>query len=221
MSFSPEWEERYQEDTHMSVWPWSDVVSFVMRHVRPRTAPFRVLELGCGAGANISFFLSLGVEYYAIEGSATIVNRLHERFPALNENIVLGDFTAALPFGHEFDLVLDRASLTCNNTEAIIRSLKMVYEKLKVGGKFVGIDWYSTAYSDFEKGKPVDDEFTRTEFSSGSFVGTGRVHFSDKAHLQELFAKFDLTVLEHKITRREIPDDGWNFASWNLVAQKN
>jgi hypothetical protein len=48
----------------------------------------------------------------------------------------------------------------------------------------------------------------------------GRVHFSDKPHLLDLFAKFDMLVMEHKTVRREIPDDGWSFASWNFVARK-
>ena len=35
MSFSTEWEERYSANTHLSVWPWSDIVSLVHRHCKP------------------------------------------------------------------------------------------------------------------------------------------------------------------------------------------
>jgi SAM-dependent methyltransferase len=220
MSFSQEWDKRYQENTHMGVWPWSDVVSYVMRHARPAGEGFRILELGCGAGANIPFFLSLGVEYHAIEGSPAIVEKLHERFPALKDNIVVGDFTYALPQAGEFDLVLDRASLTHNATADIARCLQLVHRKLKSGGKFIGVDWFSTEYSDYEKGRPTDDPFTREAYREGSFTDVGRVHFSDKPHLLELFSKFDMLVMEHKTVRREIPDDGWSFASWNFVAKK-
>ena len=41
----------------------------------------RVLELGCGPGANIPFFLSQGADYYAAEGSETIVVELQKKFP--------------------------------------------------------------------------------------------------------------------------------------------
>lgn len=220
MSFSPEWDARYRASTHMGVWPWSDVVSYVMRHARPAGEHFRVLELGCGAGANIPFFLSLGVEYHGIEGSPSIVGKLRERFPTLKDNIVIGDFTRELPQTGEFDLVLDRASLTHNATADIARCLDLVHRKLKPGGKFIGVDWFSTAYSDYPKGSPGDDEFTRQGYREGSFADVGRVHFSDKRHLLELFGKFEMLMMEHKTVRREIPDDGWDFASWNFVARK-
>jgi len=45
MSFSNEWDKRYQENTHMSVFPWSDLVSLVMKY-SPQKEKFKVLELG-------------------------------------------------------------------------------------------------------------------------------------------------------------------------------
>ena len=51
-----------------------------MRYAPPNKPKFCVLELGCGAGANIPFFSSLNVEYYAIEGSPTIVESLRKKW---------------------------------------------------------------------------------------------------------------------------------------------
>ena len=45
--------KKYKEKLQMSIWPWSDLVTAVMRLRLP--ASTRVLELGCGAGANIPF----------------------------------------------------------------------------------------------------------------------------------------------------------------------
>ncbi|WP_337056935.1 class I SAM-dependent methyltransferase [Pseudomonas sp. USHLN015] len=220
MSFSIEWEQRYAASTHLSIWPWSDVVSLTKRHCRELGPGRRVLELGCGAGANIPFFQSLGVDYHAVEGSPTIAAQLRERLPELAATIATGDFTQPWPFAPGFDLVLDRASLTCNGEEAIRRCLRQVHEALVPGGFFIGVDWYSVNHSDARRGQPDADPHTRSGFTDGSFAGTGRVHFSDEAHLRALFADFELLHLEEKQSVRYEPADGHRFASWMLVARK-
>jgi len=221
MNFSKEWEQRYKENTHLSIWPWSDLVSYVMRYSRPHNNSFRVLELGCGAGANIPFFMSLGVEYYAIEGSETIVTNLKQRFPLLEDKLVIGDFTLDIPFEENFDLIVDRSSLTCNSTDAIKQCLDVVHQKLKNGGKYIGIDWFSTQHYEYKNGKSCEDVFTRTGYSEGLLEGVGRVHYSDKAHLLDLFRNFTVIILEHKIVKCEIPSQDVTRANWNFVMQKN
>lgn len=221
MSFSKEWDERFKANTHLSVWPWSDLVSYVMRYAPVKGPKYRVLELGCGAGANIPFFESLGVKYYAIEGSQTIVKRLWRRFPYLKDNIVIGDFTKSIPFQMKFNLIIDRGSLTHNTTPAIKKGLELVYENLKRGGKYIGIDWFSTKHSDYSKGlKRKGDVYTHYGYTGGHLANTGNVHFSDKQHLLKLFTQFEVEIMEHKIIKRKIPEDNFIFASWNIVAKK-
>jgi len=221
MSFSKEWDHCYSENTQMSVWPWSDVVSLVHRHCKPIIAAGgRVLELGCGAGANIPLFLALGMDYYAIEGSSAIVKQLHQRYPEQVEKIQVGDFTLEQPFESNFDLVLDRSSLTHNNTASITKALQIAFDKLKSGGTFIGSDWFSTNHIDFSGGEASDDEFTRTNYTKGQFAGVGNVHFSDEAHLRDLGANFEILFLEEKLMRRYEPRDHHQFASWNIVARK-
>lgn len=221
MTFSEEWEKCFKENTHISIWPWSDLVSYVMRYARPTGENFRVLELGCGAGANIPFFISLGVDYYAIEGSSTIVELLKKKFPSSATNIVQGDFTLEIPFDRTFDLIVDRSAITHNTTQGIKNCLNNVYKKLKKNGKYIGIDWFSTNHSDFLNGHVTDDDkFTRTGYENGMFEKVGRVHFSDKNHLLELFSEFNILHLEHKTIKSEIPESSYQAAWWNLVAQK-
>ena len=220
MSFSTEWEAVYASGRQGSVWPWSDLVSYVMRYARPAKKPYRVLELGPAAGANVPFFKELDVEYYGIEGSKTAVQQLQKRFPEFSAHIVVGDFTADIPFGVAFDLVVDRASLTHNTTDSIVRSLTLIRKNLRPGGMFIGIDWFSTEHSDRAKGMAGEDANTRTNFTSGQFKGLGNVHFFDQEHIERLFKQFTITKLEHKKIFEEIPNVDHVFASWNLVAEK-
>jgi SAM-dependent methyltransferase len=221
MNFSPEWDHLYRANAHMSVWPWSDLVSYVHRYAKPTEGFRRVLELGCGAGANIPFFLSLGVDYSSVEGSSTIVAQLREKYPELTEKIVVADFTEVIPFGGLFDLVVDRGSLTHNTTEAIRRTLTMVFGRLRSGGKFLGIHWFSADHQDAGQGKMLDSH-TRTDIVSGHLARTGAVHFFDQSHLVELLtsAGFSLERLEHRRSDVVGGEREERSAWWHFVAVK-
>jgi SAM-dependent methyltransferase len=192
----------------------------VRRHCRQLDSRSRVLELGCGAGANIPFFEALGVQYHAVEGSPSMVERLRARFPALRDTIVAGDFTREQPFGEGFDLIVDRAALTHNSTASIQSGLQLVHRSLRPGAYFIGVDWFSTRHEEYRRGKAGVDSYTRTGYTDGSFEGTGNVHFSDEGHLRALFADFAWVYLEEKTVRPVIADNTGAFAAWNLVVRR-
>lgn len=220
MSFSKEWEDTYRAGGHNSVWPWSEVVSFVKRFTKDATHPLSVVELGCGPGANIPFFREIGAEYYAIDGSQSAVDAIVARFPDLAEQVVVGDFTTEIPFERTFDIVLDRGSLTHNDTTAMRRAIRLCHAALKPKGLLVAVDWFSTAHSEYPKGVATDDPWTKTGYTVGQFAGVGRAHFCDEQLLRELLEGFSLRYLEHKTIQRHLPDDGWISATWNFVAEK-
>lgn len=211
------WEQIYAGSRHLSVWPWTDVVSLTMRLARPKSGA-RVLELGCGAGANIPFFQSLGVEYWGIEGSESIVARLHEAYPDLAARIVTGDFSKDFRVPGEFDLIVDRGSITHNPTASIRGIAGMVRQRLAPGGRFLGVDWFSTKFSEYRSGKAGADDYTRVDFVDGRLAGTGLAHFCDEAHLRDLLSDFEFVFLEHKTQEQLVPEGGATYAAWNFVA---
>jgi len=225
-SFSSEWDDVYARNKQMSLWPWSDLVSLVHRYCRSlicsNKSSAKVLELGCGAGANIPFFLENGFEYYAIEGSPTIVEQLHKRYPSMASQILCGDFTSSYQFDFEFDLIFDRAALTHNNAASISAALNIACNSLRDNGIFIGVDWFSENHSDSTNGISVDDAHTRTHYQKGQFSEIGKVHFSNELHLRDLFSTAGITIsfLEEKIVRRFEPSDNYQFASWNIVGSK-
>lgn len=220
MSFSTQWDQVYREGGNISIWPWSDLVSYMHRYAKPFSSSTKVLEIGFGAGANIPFFLSIGVDYYGIEGSDSIAARVREQYPELKNRLKTGDFIGQ-KHSDIYDLVIDRSSMTHNDTNAIKLGLKNLCAAMRPGAKYIGIDWFSVEHYGFSLGDSID-EFTRANITEGQFVGIGRVHFSNKEHLIELFSEagFELIKLEHKRIVSEIPNTGHLFASWNLVAEK-
>ena len=223
MSFSSEWEQIYSQGMQNSIWPWSDLVSYVMRYARPHGGSCKVLELGFGAGANIAFFASLGVDYFGTEGSESAVRRVARRFenqPRIS--LVCCDFTRTIPFDGPFDLIVDRSSLTHNSTAAIGACLRLVAARMGPGARFIGIDWFSTDNSQFLAGADMGDYHTRSGFESGQFKDIGIVHFFDEEHLMDLISGAGLKIerLEHKHSEFALPKGADRMAWWNFVAVK-
>lgn len=198
MTFSAEWEAQYAAGKQNSLWPWSDLISLVMRHT-PNLNGKRVLELGCGVGANIPFFKSMGAQYIGIEGSRSAANKAMQRFPT--DAISVADFTKDLPY-ENCDLVVDRSSITHNDVESIEDCLRTVWNALRPGGMLICVDWFSKSHQD-----------------QAQFDDVGRVTFVDEADLREFLSFFDILSLEEKTVRRVYPERG-AFASWNVVARK-
>lgn len=212
MTSSTEWDDIYASGRQMTRWPWTDLVSSVSKHVGALDGK-HVLELGCGPGANMPFFFQGGADYWGMDASKAAL----EAIPPGGIQLVRGDFTQQIPNNHEWDLVCDRAAVTHNDTASIKRCLDMVFERMAPGGYYIGIDWFSREHSASQEGAEVD-KYTRTGILEGQFAGVGKVHFSTAGHLMELFARFEIASLAHKIVSSKTGDP--LFASWNIVARK-
>jgi len=216
------WDDIYAAGRMNVAWPWSELVSLVMRHARPESEParFRVMELGCGSGANIPFFVALGVDYHGIEASPTAIARLREAHPQLSRKLLVGDFAAAWPVEGEFDLVVDRGSITHNDMAGVASVFAEIRRRLKPGGKLICVDLFSTASSEARAGEPGPEKGTRVNFADGPLSGTGLAHFFEEAEVRSLLSDFDLIHLQHKALTVMEPKGGRELSSWMLVATR-
>lgn len=212
MTYSTEWDAQYLAGRQMTVWPFTDLVGLVKRF-QPALAGRRVLELGCGVGANAPFFITEGAIYHGIDGSQAAIDA------TMAGSCVVGDFTKSIPFGWvlSFDLVVDRAAVTHNDTASIQACLALVFERLKSGGLYIGVDWFSHNHDEYANGDPDGDEYTKCGYTEGQFAGVGKAHFSDYGHLCKLFERFEILRIEEKTVQRH---PGGRAATWNLVARK-
>jgi hypothetical protein len=104
----------------------------------------------------------------------------------------------------------------------VAETIPMVYESLKQGGIYLGIDWYSKKSSDFRLPSVIVDENSRRDVESPSLGGIGTIHFADERDMHEIFSDFEILELSEKVVTRHLPQEAKNiqFASWNIVARK-
>lgn len=219
MGFSMEWEDIYKKKQQLSVWPWSHLISLVHRYGNLRKG-MKILELGCGAGANIPFFVKEGADYYAIEGSGEMVAQLQEKFKNELVHIVRGDFTQKIPWKESFDIIIDRGALTHNSTRGIKSAIALIQERLTSNGKMIGTDWFSFKYDVLEKDLCNRIDTNTFAFSSGYFAGWGNCHFSDEKHLRELFRDFSFEYLAERCVCEVLPESRIS-AYWDFVVKKD
>lgn len=143
MTWDPVWEKVYRSRP-WGQYPGEDVIRFVKRRFAHAADPARVrlLEVGCGSGANLWFMAREGFSAHGIDGSETAVRLAQERLdrecPGWRDaggEVRTGDFSRLDHPDAHFDAVLDVVAVCYSSFEdaaAIYRELARV---TKPGGR--------------------------------------------------------------------------------------
>jgi SAM-dependent methyltransferase len=190
---SIDWErDIYAQGRQLNRWPFSDVVSALIRHTGTRAREeIRVLEIGCGAGNNVWFLAEEGFIAHGVDGSASAIAHARSRLDGrgLRADLRVGDMTA-LPYPDEFfDYVLDRGAVTQNDYASIRAIFAEVHRVLKPSGVFMLFDLFGMDHPDRPLGKLVSEN-TYDHFSGGSFSHVGLTSFFTFADLSTLLGAF-------------------------------
>lgn len=98
----------------------------------------RVLDLGCGAGANMDALLSFGVKISGADYSSNAVAQLEERYAGKLESAECFDMRNAFPYpDNSFDAVIADLSLHYFSWEDTLRIAAQIRRVLRPGGMLI------------------------------------------------------------------------------------
>lgn len=216
--YSKHWDDKFQQRP-WGKYPPEDLVRFMARSFRnqdPRT--IKVLEIGCGTGANVWYLHREGFQVAAIDGAANGVRLAKQRIQESGANTTtidwqVGDFQR-LPWTDQcFDVVIDIFALYANPLAVIKQTVSEVQRVLKPGGKF-----YSKLWGKGCTGYGTGEEFEPNGFrhiTSGPCADMGVAHYFDMQTARTLFASFEVLAID-RITRT---DSFYDFESEELLCQ--
>ena len=111
----------------------------------PMKTECRILDLGCGTGLELEKYISVNpaAQITGIDLSAEMLDKLKEKFPNNNLNLICGSYFD-VPFGENcFDAAVSVESLHHFTAEAKLTLYRKLYASLKRGGYFILTDYFA------------------------------------------------------------------------------
>lgn len=219
------WENKiYSKGRHLNKYPFDAVVSFVFRYYNRKTnkSDQRILELGCGAGNNLSFAQKEGFKVVGVDISESAIEYCKSRFrqEGLYGEFFQGDFSKINLAPNSIDLVIDRASICCCPIESQKKVIEKVFYALKPNGVFLFTP-YSQNHESYDEVLSLSGGFM-TEINKGDLKGIEGINFNNKIDLDSIIAANKWSVLEYKeiISYEKIDKESNNSAQWHIVLRK-
>ena len=186
-------------------------------YARPRRQ-VRILEIGCGPGANIWYLACERFQTFGIDGSAVAISLARKRLSSegLRADLRVGDISE-LPYRDEyFDAVVDLACLSCNPLKEAETILAEARRVLRPGGKL-----FSLAFTDktfIGKAKDLGGRSYK-RVKEGPLADIGFVRLTDRRTARRLYgAGFQLLSLDR--LDFTVSSEAALVAHWVVVAEK-
>ncbi len=217
-SWNPLWDKVFSGQ-EWGRYPSDNLIQFVARNFyKKERQRVKILEVGCGTGANMWYIAREGFKAFGIDGSQVAVQIARERLQKdrLKAELIVGDIIN-LPYAdNQFDAVVDNECIYANNTDNSKKIIAEIYRVLKPGGLF-----YSKTFSDkmyLGKHNIRHSEMEYSEISDGPLAGMGFSRLSSKETIKDVYSKFkfiSLDCLEYSSHNRSFV-----VSEWVVIGQK-
>ncbi len=195
------WDEVWESVFSKNPWgkyPGESLIRFIARnYYKSDRKNIKILEVGCGPGANLWYLAREHFATYGIDGSETAIhqakNRLKEE--SLSAQLTVGDIIK-LPYENDsFDAVIDVECIYANSEKNAGLILSEIYRVLKTGGLF-----YSRTLSEkmyLGKTRIQLSEKSFKDISDGALAGKGFARLMDKNDIHALYGnKFQIISID-------------------------
>ena len=201
---SNEFWEKIHASRSWGKYPDTEIVSLLISNFPTidKRRETRVLDLGCGSGANSLMMIAEGFLTYGVDFSNSAINKLGLKLEILNESKHIQNFNVAnfsnLPWadGH-FDVVVDCMAIYANDLSTIKKTFSEVERVLIKGGRFISKSW-SQETMKIGNGLEVE-KGTLDCLTEGPCKGFGISHFFTEQELIKLCVNFELDILKKTI----------------------
>jgi SAM-dependent methyltransferase len=221
MSWDPVWEEVFRSQA-WGKYPGEELIRFVARNFyrAPDRAAIKLLELGCGPGANLWFCAREGFTTYGIDGSATAIkqslDRLNAEVPDWHGEVRVGDF-CALPYGDDFfDALIDNEAVYCNDFDTSRAIYAEAARVLKPGGKLF-VRTFATGTVGDGTGESLGHHAWHV--TEGPLLGKGFARFTSESDIVDLLTPA-LQINSVDLLSWTVGGQAQTVREWIIIAEK-
>ena len=215
------WESIFKS-TDWGQYPPEELIRFVARNFfsRDDRNTIKILEVGCGTGANIWFLCREGFDTYGIDGSRTAVMKCEDKLQreGYTASLTVGDILN-LPYEKDmFDAVIDNQCIYSNSMADSKQIFKEVKRVLKKGGLFYSRTFGTRTYG-FGLGETLPGEpHTFISHKEGALrKDYGIIRYMDEDEIKSVYGNyFKINSQDYLI--RSVQQGKHEILEWIIIA---
>ena len=184
----PIW-EKIHSSRKWGMYPPEHIIRFIARNYYNKDrGKIKILDFGCGQGANTWYLAREGFDTYAFDGSESACKK---SLAYLASDNLCADVKVmdALNIDYEdsyFDAVVDNACICCNKIGDIKQMYNNIYRVLKKGGKIITVCFGGDLYG-YKSGKEIEPS-TYCDITEGLLANLGVLHIFSDSELKEILS---------------------------------
>lgn len=188
--FLEDWEKIHSEQ-EWGRYPSEIVIRFVARNFyQAQRNQIKILDFGCGGGANTWYLAREGFDVYAFDGAPSAIKNAEaylqrEGYCAVNFDVM--DGIAITYEDNFFDCVIDNVCIYANTFENIVKMYEQTYRVLKNGGKL-----FSSCFGTRTAGYGIGvclEKGTYKDIEDGMLSGRATAHFYEVEEFENVLKK--------------------------------